>query len=129
MPVATVVLMGVLMFMPQPLGTDLYLPSMPQLATSFGLSLGVLSYTMTVFLIGFAISQLIAGPLADRYGRRPVALVGMALYTVASVACALAVSFPLLLGARFFQAAGACTCFVWLERLCAIASPPRTGRM
>ena len=111
MPVGLIVLLGGLLFMPQPLGTDLYLPSMPALVKAFDVSLGQLAHTMTVFLIGFAMAQLLAGLLADRFGRKPVALWGMAIYTVASAICAAAQSFEMLLAARFLQAAGACTCF------------------
>jgi DHA1 family bicyclomycin/chloramphenicol resistance-like MFS transporter len=70
MPLGLTVLLGVLMFMPQPLGTDLYLPSMPAIAQDFGLDVGQIARTMTAFLIGFGIAQLLSGPLCDRFGRR-----------------------------------------------------------
>jgi DHA1 family bicyclomycin/chloramphenicol resistance-like MFS transporter len=63
---------------------------------------------LSVFLLGFAVSQLIYGPLSDRFGRRPLIIVGMTIYGLASLACALANSIEMLVAARFVQALGAC---------------------
>ncbi len=90
------------------ISTDLYLPSLPAIAVQFQAGAGSVQLTLSVFLVGFAVSQLVYGPLSDRFGRRPVLLAGLALYVAASLACALAGSLALLIVARFCQALGAC---------------------
>jgi DHA1 family bicyclomycin/chloramphenicol resistance-like MFS transporter len=91
-----------------PLSTDLYLPSLPSLAGYFAVGVDDIQLTLSVFLVGLATAQLVYGPLSDRFGRRPVLLVGLAIYVVASVVCMLAPSVPVLVVARFVQAVGAC---------------------
>jgi len=91
-----------------PLSTDMYLPAMPALAAYFGASTTEVQLTLSVYLVGFACAQLILGPLSDRFGRRPVMIGGIFLFTVASVACAMATSITVLILARFVQAIGAC---------------------
>jgi MFS transporter, DHA1 family, multidrug resistance protein len=91
-----------------PVSTDLYLPSLPGIARDLATSEGLAQLTIGLFIAGFAVMMLACGPLADRFGRRPVLLGGMALYTLASIACALAADIALLLLARFVQALGAC---------------------
>ncbi|MGN6375992.1 MAG: multidrug effflux MFS transporter [Sphingomonas sp.] len=83
------------------LGIDSMLPALP----AIGASLGVVSENerqliVTAFLIGMGLGQLIHGPLADRYGRRPVMIGALAVYLVSNVAAAMAGSFPLMLAAR-----------------------------
>jgi DHA1 family bicyclomycin/chloramphenicol resistance-like MFS transporter len=90
-----------------PLSIDMYLPSLPALAASFGTSAAAAQSTLTSFMAGFSIGMLLYGPLSDAYGRRPVLLGGIALYTVASVGCALALSIDALIFVRFLQALGA----------------------
>jgi len=91
-----------------PISTDLYLPSLPGLARDFGVAAADVQLTLSVFLIGLAVAQLIHGPLSDRFGRRPVLLTGLAIYVVASVACLLAPTIEVLIAVRFVQAVGAC---------------------
>ncbi len=91
-----------------PLSTDLYLPSLPTLVTVFGTDIATVQLTLSVFLAGFAVSQLVYGPVSDRFGRRPALLGGIAIYLVASAACALTNDVGGLIVARFFQALGAC---------------------
>lgn len=91
-----------------PISTDMYLPSLPALRRVFASDVASVQLTLSVFIAGFGLSQLIYGPLSDRFGRRPVLLVGVALFLLASVACALAQSIPQLVVARLFQAVGAC---------------------
>ncbi len=92
-----------------PLSTDMYLPSLPAMKTDFGATVSQVQLTLSVFLAGFAVSQLFYGPLSDRFGRRPVLLFGIAVYGAASVACFLSTTIEGLILARFFQAFGACS--------------------
>jgi DHA1 family bicyclomycin/chloramphenicol resistance-like MFS transporter len=91
-----------------PVSTDLYLPSLPGIARDLATGEGLAQLTIGLFIAGFAVMMLVCGSLADRFGRRPVLLCGMALYTLASIACALAADIAFLLAARFVQALGAC---------------------
>ena len=90
------------------LAIAIYIPSMPSIADSFDTSMGQVQLTLTLYLIGFAISQLIYGPLSDRYGRRPAMLSALIVFFVSSVACTFAPSIEFLIGARIVQAFGAC---------------------
>ena len=92
----TIAYLTVLVAMGQ-MSTGIYLPSMPSLAASFATDSGTVKLTMSVFLAGFAVAQLIYGPLCDRFGRRPVVIGG------------LAPSIEWLIVARLFQAIGACS--------------------
>ena len=90
------------------LATNLYLPSLPGLAADLGVSANETRLTLTVFLAGLTLGQLVVGPLSDRYGRRPVLLAGLSVYVAASLACAAAPGLDMLLAARAAQAVGAC---------------------
>lgn len=91
-----------------PISTDLYLPSLPAIRESFAVDQGMAQLTLSLFMAGFAVSQLAYGPLSDRFGRRPVLLSGLGLYVAASLACMLAPTIEVLLAARVVQAMGAC---------------------
>ncbi|WP_047457618.1 Bcr/CflA family multidrug efflux MFS transporter [Vibrio fluvialis] len=71
-----------------PLAIDMYLPAMPAIARDLGASAGAVQITLTAYTAGFAIGQLLHGPLADSYGRRPVMLCGVFLFAVASMVSA-----------------------------------------
>lgn len=86
--------------------TDLYLPSLPQVATDLGTTDAGAQLTITVVLIGMALGQLVVGPLSDRFGRRPPVVVGVSLFVVASLLCAVAPNLPLLVALRFLQGVG-----------------------
>ncbi len=86
---------------------DMYLPAFPTVATSLDISEGQVQQTLTVFLVGLGIGQGLYGPFLDRYGRRPPLLIGIAVFTIGSLAAALTTSFEGLLVARFLQALGA----------------------
>ena len=94
------------------LALTIYLPAVPVMAQELGLSLGQVQLVIPAYLISFAMMQLVAGPLSDAFGRRPVILSGLALFLLASLACALSTDIWQLLAARFVQAAGACTTIV-----------------
>ncbi|MEW6089863.1 MAG: multidrug effflux MFS transporter [Pseudomonadota bacterium] len=89
-----------------PLSTDMYLPSLPAIADTFAASTGATQLTLSVHLIGFAGSQLFYGPLADRYGRRPVLLGGFALYMTGCFVSLFVGSIEQLIAARLLQAVG-----------------------
>ncbi len=93
-----------------PLSIDMGLPGIPAIEASFADAAGRGPLTLSLFLVGFAISPLISGPLADRFGRRLTLLAGLVVFIVAASACALAPSFQILLAFRLVQglAAGAC---------------------
>lgn len=88
-------------------GVDLMLPAMPVFGRELGAGVAATQLTLGVFALGFALMHLILGPLADRYGRRPCLLAGLALFAVASFACAIAASIEMLIAARAAQALGA----------------------
>ena len=91
-----------------PFSISVYLPALPSLTEALGASPAQGQLTMTLYLAGFAIAQLVYGPLSDRLGRRPMMIAGLLIYVVASIAAALATTIALLLAARFVQALGAC---------------------
>lgn len=88
------------------LSTDIYLPAMPVMATDLQ---GDAELTITGFLIGFCIAQLVWGPVSDHFGRRLPLFIGMALFIAGSVGCALSTDIVQIVFWRVFQALGACT--------------------
>jgi len=90
-----------------PVSTDFYLPSLPNIARYFAVGEAEAQLTLSGFLICFAATMLVFGPLSDRFGRKPVMLGGLTIFTIASAACALAGSIDQLIIARMFQAIGA----------------------
>lgn len=89
-----------------PLSMDMYLPSLPTLANYFSASASKAQLTLSGFTIGFAIGQLVYGPVSDRYGRKWVLISGVVLYVVASYFCATASDVDTLILVRFLQALG-----------------------
>jgi MFS transporter, DHA1 family, multidrug resistance protein len=89
-----------------PLTTDMYLPSLPDIARLLHASTAQVQLTISSYLIGFAIGQIIYGPFSDRHGRKPVLIAAVAIYCLATLACALSTSIEMLIVARFFQAVG-----------------------
>ncbi|NND50105.1 MAG: multidrug effflux MFS transporter, partial [Rhizobiales bacterium] len=94
------------------LGTMIYLPGMPDIARDLDTSMSAVQSMVATYLAAFAFAQLVMGPLSDRFGRRPVILVGLAVFAVASIVCATAPDITTLLWARVFQATGACATMV-----------------
>jgi DHA1 family bicyclomycin/chloramphenicol resistance-like MFS transporter len=88
---------------------DAYLPSLPAMADALRGTDAQIQSTLTWYMAGYAISMLVAGPLSDRYGRRPVLLGGLALYLLATVACAFSASIGTIVAARIVQALGGCS--------------------
>jgi MFS transporter, DHA1 family, multidrug resistance protein len=91
-----------------PVCTDLYLASLPDMARDLGTTTTMVQLTLSAFVGGFAVMQLVYGPLSDRFGRRPLILGGIAIYVAASVYCVFAPTIEALIAGRFFQAVGAC---------------------
>jgi MFS transporter, DHA1 family, multidrug resistance protein len=89
-----------------PLTTDMYLPSLPDIARQLNASTAQVQFTISAYLIGFALGQILYGPVSDRHGRKPVLIAAMALYCIASLACAFAPSIEMLIVARALQALG-----------------------
>lgn len=89
-----------------PLATDMYLPALPALTEQFNSSVSEVQLTLSVFLLGFALAQLLYGPMADRFGRKPVMLAGLVLFVAATIACANSDSIAELIGWRLVQALG-----------------------
>ena len=102
---ALIVLVLSLLLGLQPVTTDLYLPSLPALTEGFGASLVQAQFTLTALLLAFGLSQLVWGPLSDRYGRRPILLWGLGTFVVASALSALAPNMDWFIGARILQGA------------------------
>jgi DHA1 family bicyclomycin/chloramphenicol resistance-like MFS transporter len=81
-----VIVLIILGFMLLPLSTDMYLASLPGMRRYFDVPVPQAQLTLSVFVIGFALSQLAYGPLSDRFGRRPVLLGGICIYMIATLA-------------------------------------------
>lgn len=91
-----------------PMALNIFLPSMPGLARELGVDNAQVQLTLTLFLVTLGVAQLTYGPLSDRYGRRPMLLVGLWLYLAGSLVCTFAPGLDLLLVGRVLQAAGGC---------------------
>ncbi|OZS42713.1 purine nucleoside transporter PunC [Photobacterium sanguinicancri] len=94
------------------LATDMYLPAFEVIRTNFDTSQSLIGLTLSVFLLGMALGQLVYGPLSDRIGRIKVLLGGMTLFSIASALCAMAPNVEIFLFTRFLQALGACSATV-----------------
>ena len=103
MPSGTVVLMLALLLGLQPITTDLYLPALPAITEGFGAPISQAQLTLTALLLSFGLSQLLWGPLSDRFGRRPVLLIGLLGYAIAAGVSALASSMEVLILCRMAQ--------------------------
>src|SRR5207237_51026 len=99
-------LMLVLMTGVAPISLYMLVPALPVLATNFGRDISIAQMTVSLYMVGIACSQIIMGPLSDKFGRRPVLLAGLGLMVAASIGCSFAETLPQLIAARFFQALG-----------------------
>jgi DHA1 family bicyclomycin/chloramphenicol resistance-like MFS transporter len=88
------------------LGMHIFAPALSIAARDFGVGAGAMQGTISLYILGLAVGQLIYGPLSDRFGRRPVMMGGLALYTAAGAVAALAPGVSALIAARLFQALG-----------------------
>ena len=103
-PTLIIVLLSMLMGI-QPVATDLYLPALPAIKAEFEAELSQVQLTLSALLLAFGTSQLVWGPLSDRFGRRPILLWGLATFTLAGLGCVMASSMHALIVWRALQGA------------------------
>jgi DHA1 family bicyclomycin/chloramphenicol resistance-like MFS transporter len=111
-----VIILGLLAML-MPLSIDMYLPALPVIAGQFGVPAGSAQMTLSTYILGFALGQLLYGPMADSIGRKPVILGGTLIFAAAAVACALAQSIDQLITMRFFHGLAAAAASVVINAL------------
>jgi MFS transporter, DHA1 family, multidrug resistance protein len=111
-----------------PLTTDMYLPSLPDIARQLNASTAQAQFTISAYLIGFAIGQIFYGPVSDRHGRKPILIAAIALYCIASLACSLSTSIEMLIVARSRHSAAAAASYLARAIVRDIYSGARAGR-
>lgn len=94
-----------------PFAIDMYLPALPSIGKSLGADVHSVQWSLMAFFVALAIGQLLYGPVSDMVGRKLPLYVGLTLFGLASVGCALAATIEALIGFRFLQGLGACACF------------------
>ncbi|WP_354670529.1 multidrug effflux MFS transporter [Aquibium sp. ELW1220] len=99
-------LIGALMVSVGPVSMALYTPAMPEIVHAFGSTEAAVKLSLSLYFAGFALSQLVCGPLSDGFGRKPVVLGFMTIYLIASLVALVAPSVEILIAARFFQGVG-----------------------
>ena len=92
-----------LLAMLMPLSIDMYLPALPVIAAQYNVPDGSAQMTLSTYILGFALGQLLYGPMADSLGRKPVILGGTLVFAAAAVACALSQTVDMLIVMRFFH--------------------------
>jgi DHA1 family bicyclomycin/chloramphenicol resistance-like MFS transporter len=127
MTAATVVLLLTLLLGIQPVTTDLYLPALPTLQRDLGTGIAAAQLTLSALIISFGFGQLVCGPLSDRFGRRPVLLVGLALYTAASLAGAASHDIAALVAWRALQGAAMAAAVTCARSIVRDLHEPQTG--
>ena len=91
-----------------PLAIDMYLPALPTIAREFGAAASLVQRSLAAYFIGIAIGQAFYGPLSDRFGRKPMLYLGLALFMISSIGCAVAQNINALIPFRLLQALGGC---------------------
>ena len=91
-----------------PLSVDMYIPAMPNMMVALDTTISSMHLTMSAYLTGFAVFHLVCGPLADRYGRKPILLLGTAVFVIGCLGCAASTTIDQLLLFRLLQGIGAC---------------------
>jgi len=102
----------ILLVLFSPLAIDIYLPAFPEMAVAFAVDRVIIQDSMTWFMLSVGTGQLVAGPLADRFGRRPIALYGIAIYALSATLISITQNFNIMLISRLLQGVGACACSV-----------------
>jgi MFS transporter, DHA1 family, multidrug resistance protein len=90
------------------LAMHIFVPALPHAAMDLGAGMGTMQMTVSLYILGLAVGQLMYGPVSDRFGRRPTLMAGLALHAVSGLAAALAPGAHTLIAARLFQALGGC---------------------
>lgn len=90
-----------------PLSTDMYLPALPKMSQYFKSSATIANMTLSAFFLFYALGILLWGPLSDKFGRKPILLLGSSIYIIGSISCALSTSIYFMIAARIVQAIGA----------------------
>jgi DHA1 family bicyclomycin/chloramphenicol resistance-like MFS transporter len=106
-----------LLAMLMPLSIDMYLPALPVISSQFGVPAGSAQMTLSTYILGFALGQLLYGPMADSLGRKPVILGGTLVFAAAAVACALSQTIDQLIVMRFFHGLAAAAASVVINAL------------
>jgi MFS family permease len=110
-----------------PMAINIIVPSLPGIARDLGSDYGVTQLTLSLFLASMALFLVIAGPVADALGRRPVLFAGLSVFLAATIAAWMAPSIHVLIGARIAQAAGAGACAVISRAIIAPVASVRSG--
>jgi MFS transporter, DHA1 family, multidrug resistance protein len=90
-----------------PLSIDMYLPAIPKMSKYFGSNSAITNMTLSMFFMFYAVGMLFWGPLSDKYGRKPIILLGSTIYIISSISCALSGNIYFLILARIMQGIGA----------------------
>jgi DHA1 family bicyclomycin/chloramphenicol resistance-like MFS transporter len=90
------------------LAIDMSLPALPAIAVAFSADAGQVQLTISLYLLGYALGQLFYGPFSDRFGRRPLLIIGVTIYTVSGFACAVAPTIEIMNAFRLLQGLGGC---------------------
>ena len=106
-----------LLAMLMPLSIDMYLPALPVISSQFNVPDGSAQMTLSTYILGFALGQLLYGPMADSIGRKPVILGGTLIFAAAAVACALSQTIEMLITMRFFHGLAAAAASVVINAL------------
>ena len=100
-----------------PFSIDMYLPGFPAIARELNTSMAQVQLSLTAYLIGIAVGQMLYGPLLDRFGRKPPLYAGLLVYVLASIGCTFSTSIESLIAMRFLQALGGCAGMVAAQTL------------
>jgi DHA1 family bicyclomycin/chloramphenicol resistance-like MFS transporter len=112
-----------------PLSMDLYLPSLPAIEAALGAPAAQVQLTISVFLVGFAIGQVVYGPISDRFGRKPVLNAALTIFCVGTLVCSIAPTIGALIAARALQGVGAAGVIVLTRAIVRdLYEGPRAGR-